>query len=63
MEFEETEARLEAAEARRVEIDEFLERARATVAHTRQVIQATRERLGPPPPGEEEQPAEEAGVA
>jgi hypothetical protein len=52
MEIEEAEARLEASEARRAEIDEFLQRARATVAHTREVIQATRERLGPRP-GEE----------
>jgi hypothetical protein len=39
----------EAAEARRVEVDEFLERVRATVARTREVIQATQESLGPAP--------------
>lgn len=39
----------EAAEARRVEVDEFLARVRETVARTREVIQATQERLGPAP--------------
>lgn len=57
MEIEEAEARLEASEVRRAEIDEFLERARATVAHTREVIEATRELLGPRP-GEEAASAE-----
>lgn len=42
-------APLEAAEERRLEVDEFLARARETVARTRAVIEATRERLGPPP--------------
>jgi hypothetical protein len=40
---------VEAAEARRVEVDEFLVRVRETVARTREVIQATQERLGPAP--------------
>ena len=40
---------VEAAEARRVEVDEFLARVRQTVARTREVIQATQERLGPAP--------------
>lgn len=57
MEIEEAEARLEASEVRRAEIDEFLERARATVAHTREVLEATRELLGPRP-GEEAASAE-----
>ncbi|HVH12181.1 MAG TPA: hypothetical protein VM759_03965 [Longimicrobium sp.] len=38
------------------EVEAFLERARTTVARTREVIRATRERLGLPPddaPGEE----------
>lgn len=39
----------ESAEARRVEVDEFLARVRETVARTREVIQATQERLGPAP--------------
>lgn len=39
----------EAAEARRMEVDEFLARVRETVARTREVIQTTRERLGPAP--------------
>ncbi|HEX6910883.1 MAG TPA: hypothetical protein VF142_10830 [Longimicrobium sp.] len=57
MEIEEAGAQLEASEARRAEIDAFLERARATVAHTREVIEATRELLGPRP-GEEAASAE-----
>ena len=40
---------VEAAEARRAEVDEFLARVRETVARTREVIQATQERLGPAP--------------
>lgn len=40
---------VEAAEARRAEVEDFLERARETVARTREVIEATRQRLGPPP--------------
>jgi hypothetical protein len=40
---------LEAAEASRMEVDEFLARVRQTVARTREVIQATQERLGPTP--------------
>ena len=41
---------------RTAEMEAFLKRARATVARTREVIRATRERLGLPPdgaPGEE----------
>jgi hypothetical protein len=45
----------EAAEARRVEVDEFLARVRETVARTREVIQATQERLGPAPGAEDDQ--------
>jgi hypothetical protein len=42
-------SRTEAAEARQAEVDEFLARVRRTVARTREVIQATQERLGPAP--------------
>ncbi|HST63434.1 MAG TPA: hypothetical protein VLK84_32280 [Longimicrobium sp.] len=52
---------VEAAEARQVEVDEFLARVRETVARTREVIQATQERLGPAPgTADAEEPAREA---
>ena len=37
------------AETRRAEVEGFLTRARETVARTREVIEATNERLGPRP--------------
>lgn len=53
----------EAADARRVEVDEFLARVRETVARTREVIQATQERLGPPPGAASEDEAGEGDDA
>lgn len=43
---------LEGAEERRADVEDLLARARATVARTREVIEATRASLGPPPSNE-----------